>query len=111
MGINGNGIDINNDYDFMYIRTSKHRMTSKEIEMEQNRDFSNNKLYGIIGNNDMIGIAVIFQVLQSQKVYESVNLNGYYSRKWVNKNNEIKTSLRLKYIYPLTNFNEFVIDN
>ena len=43
-------------------------------------------------------------------LYQSVNHNGYYSRKWNNSSSNLK-SLRLKHIYPLTDFNEFVIDN
>merc|ERR1712228_1111258 len=101
---NNNEQQSNHDYDFMYVRKSQHQMTQSEIEEEQKRN--------LIKNKTIIGIAVILDIIFEPKaLYQSFNKNGYVSRKWINTNNEIKASLRLKTIYPLTHLNEFVIDN
>eukprot|EP01083_Nonionella_stella_P082170 226793_1 len=110
--MNGNNHkNMINDYDFMYVRTSTHKLSSAEIEQEQTRTPTNN-----VVSQGCIGIGVILDVMMMSPskthTYHAVNTNGYYSRKWIHtKGNEVHASLRLKHVYPLTNANDLVIDS
>ena len=62
--------NTNQDFEYMYIRKSRHKMTANEIEEEQKRN--------LLQNKTMLGVAVVFKVIPGPlSVYGSMNANGY----------------------------------